>query len=95
MLVRRVVCCVAVDCLFCCSWLRWPLIVASEVGRCLEISSGVRPGQVEKCPSLMCLMKVSLVGLKHAACRYSASCRCVPLVLMTPLARGNCLSGIV
>ena len=37
-----------VDCKFFCSIRRCPLLVASDFGRCFEISDSLSPGQEEK-----------------------------------------------
>ena len=44
----------------------WPFAVARLLGRCLEINSAVRPGQVEKFPALMAEMNVLGTGQKAA-----------------------------
>lgn len=49
--------------LFCCM-RRWPKLVAMDLGRYLEMSSVVRPGQLSKWPREMARRKVDGTGLK-------------------------------
>ena len=53
-----------VDCKFFCCIRRWPLEVAMDLWRCLEIRSVVKPGQFTKCPLAMARRKVEWAGLK-------------------------------
>jgi hypothetical protein len=62
-----------VVCIFCCFWLRWPLTVAINLGRCFQTRLAVRPGQVAKCPFWMAQIHVDGTGLPHAACRNCTS----------------------
>ena len=55
-----------VDLTFFLESLAWPFSVASHFGRCLGISSAVRPGHVENFPLLMAAIKVLWVGQKAA-----------------------------
>ena len=55
---------------FCCfCFSKYPLAVGIEGRRCLEMSSGVSPGQVRKLPFLIAAMKEDLVGQPAAAWR--------------------------
>ena len=56
------------DAMFFCVWSRWPFAVVMDFGRYLHTLSGVRPGQVAKCPFLIALIHVEGTGLKHAVC---------------------------
>ena len=47
------------------SCFKWPFVVAGERGRCLDMSSSVRPGQVERWIFLIALTNVEGAGLKH------------------------------
>jgi hypothetical protein len=42
-----------VDCMFFCCILRWPLLVASDLAKCLVTRKAVRPGQDSKWARLM------------------------------------------
>ena len=53
--------------LFFCLWSKFPKIVASNFGRCLEIRLSARPGHVAKFPLLVALFTVNLTGLNHVA----------------------------
>ena len=50
----------------------WPLLVASDIGRCFEIKLAARPGQVVKCPCFMARRKVDVMGLKSVLCKNAA-----------------------
>jgi hypothetical protein len=50
-------------------WLRWPLTVAIDLGRCFRTRLALRPSQVAKCPCLMARIHVDGTGLPDAACR--------------------------
>ena len=41
---------IAVDCIFCRFWSKCPLLVATDLGRCLVMLADVKPGQVVKWP---------------------------------------------
>ena len=59
-----------VDWTFLDCWLRWPLMVASDLGRrCLLTSSAVRPGHVVKYLALMAMINVEVAGLKQVGCK--------------------------
>ena len=54
-----------------CGWvdlasLAWPFAFIKLFGRCLAISSAVRPGHVEKFPLLIAVIKVLGIGQKAA-----------------------------
>jgi hypothetical protein len=51
---------------FCCI-VRWPLLVASDFGKCLVTKNAVRPGHELKCPRWMARRKVDGGGLKAQA----------------------------
>jgi hypothetical protein len=75
-----------VDWMFFCCIRRWPLLVAIDFGRCLEINSVVNPGQLSKCPRAIARRKVDGTGLKAHPCKKDASSACVLVVWMIPLA---------
>ena len=54
---------------------RWPLAVATDLGKCWRMSCDVSPGQVEKNPASMASVQVLGTGLKHARCSYVAMSR--------------------
>ena len=47
----------------------WPLLVGSDLGRCLRTRSVVRLGQVVKQPASMASHQVEGTGLNAALCR--------------------------
>ena len=49
--------------------LRYPLAVASALGRYLRTALDVRPGHVVKNLWSMACVQVAIVGLKHARCK--------------------------
>ena len=55
-----------VDLMFFRASLAWPFAVARLFGRCLAISSAVRPGHVEKFPLLIAVIKVLGTRMKAA-----------------------------
>lgn len=55
---------------YCCR--RWPLMLASDFGRCFMTRSTVRPGQVVKYPAAMAVIHVLGAGQKQHRCRYVA-----------------------
>ena len=57
-----------VDLTFCLASLLWPFAVARLFGRCLDISSAVRPGHVEKFPLL--IAEINVVGTREKAARW-------------------------
>ena len=71
-----------VDCSPCRSDSWCPQMVAMLFGRCLLMSSGVRPGHVIKLFCFMACMKVRGVGDRHVAYRYIANYCFVCLFLM-------------
>ncbi len=64
---------------FCCCIRRWPLLVASDLGRCFLMSDSLRPGHEEKWPRRIARRKVEGDGLKAQPCKNAASS---PLVLL-------------
>jgi hypothetical protein len=58
---------ILVDCAFFCCMQRWPLLVASDFGRCLVTKDAVRLDQESKCPRWMAHRKVDGSGLKAQA----------------------------
>ena len=52
---------------------RWPLAVASALGRYLRTASDVSPGHVVKNPWSIAWVQVEIVGLKHARCKNAMS----------------------
>ena len=72
---------------FCCVW-RWPLLVASDLVKCLVTREVVRPGQDSNWTRSMARKQVDGTGLYIAACRNIArSSLVVALSWMAPLAR--------
>ena len=57
-----------VDLTFCLVSLLWPFAVARLFGRCLDISSDVSPGHVEKLPLL--IAEINVVGTGEKAVRW-------------------------
>ena len=49
---------------------RWPLAVATYLGKCWQMSRDVSPSQVEKYPASMAAVQVLGTGMKHARCSY-------------------------
>jgi hypothetical protein len=58
---------ILVDCAFFHCIRRWPLLVASDFGRCLVTKDEVRLGHESKCPRWMARRKVDGSGLKAQA----------------------------
>ena len=71
------------------SWSRWPLIIASTFGRCLEIKLVVSQGQEVKCLRLIALRKVLGPGLKQAPPTHYANSFLVLSTPMMPFAEGG------
>ena len=57
-----------VDLTFCLASLLWPFYVARIFGRCLDISSAVSPGHVDKLPLL--IEEINIVGTGEKAARW-------------------------
>ena len=64
-------------CKFWRSWWMWPWTFTGEVGRCLEMSCGVKPGQDLKWFFFMAVIMVDLTGDRQAAWMYWTSSMCV------------------
>jgi len=75
-----------VDWMFCWIIRRCPLLVASDLERCLVMSDGVRPGQDWKCPRCTARRNVEGTGLKAQAWRKLARSCLVWACRMAPLA---------
>ena len=54
---------------------RWPLAVATDLGKWWQMLWDVSPSQVEKNPASMTSVQVLDTGLNHALCRYVAMSR--------------------
>ena len=62
-----------VDVTPCLLMCRCPIFVFLDFSRCLLISFLVRPGHVFRNPCLVVLMRLVVVGMNSAACKYCAS----------------------
>ena len=51
---------------------KWPFAVATLLGRCLEMSFVVKPGQESRCSLRMARSKVDVEGLSNDAAKYCA-----------------------
>ena len=75
-----------VDCSPCILMCRCPIVVLLHFSICLLISFSVRPGHVFRKPCLMDLMRLFVVGLNSATCKYcdiSGFDVCVRMLIVT------------
>ena len=77
---------ILVDWTFCCCMRISPLLVASDLARCLVMRVMVRPGQDSKWPHWMAWRKVEDSGLNAQACRKAVRSRLVLTFLIAPFA---------